>query len=116
MSLDVLRTALAFYILQGSSNDSRALAVQRFARPCQRDRRPASRQSTKILRTGVRRLLIQSLGTHAGCPTSDRHRCISLLLNVKQNCPWMSIRTAALRRRAEVWSKEDGQWRGIAVV
>src|SRR5260221_13361246 len=28
----------------------------------------------------------------------------------------MSTRTAALRRRAEVGSKGDGQWRGIAVV
>src|SRR5260221_1401807 len=28
----------------------------------------------------------------------------------------MSIRTAALRRRAEMGSKGDGQWRGIAVV
>jgi hypothetical protein len=30
------------------------------------------------------------------------------LLNVKQNFPWMSIRTAALRRRAEVG--EQGWW------
>jgi len=41
---------------------------------------------------------------------------MALMLNVKQNFPWMSIRTAALRRRAEVGSKGDGQWRGIAVV
>src|SRR5258708_39994550 len=39
-----------------------------------------------------------------------------LMLNVKQNFPWRSIRTAALRGRAEVGSKGDGQWRGIAVV
>src|SRR5260370_12439366 len=39
-----------------------------------------------------------------------------LMLNVKQNFPWMSIRTAALRRRAEVGRKGDGQWRGMAVV
>jgi hypothetical protein len=30
---------------------------------------------------------------------------LGAVLNVKQNFPWMSIRTAALKRRAEVGSK-----------